>query len=274
MPTSKPEPVRVMGYSRVSTVKQDLSPEVQRKMAKDWYDMQVGLGAWPQGSEWLDMLFDQITSKVNLLERPQGQLITTLLSRGDVLVVARSDRAFRSAADCEIALSRLSEAGIRVVFLNMPVDTGTAEGMLMASVMAAFSRYEREAIRWRTKAALGRLREMGGVYNKPPGGWKIAKNSKGKKIFVPDNDYRRMATHVCRMLVESRNLEQTSLETWKYLKAWKRKTLIPKHTIRLMAYRLINDWPQTHHNKLYQECKGVPTSRLIELLKVKLNIKD
>jgi DNA invertase Pin-like site-specific DNA recombinase len=240
---------KVLGYSRVSTLKQDLSPEVQHKMARDWYELQVSQNAWPDGSVFLDMLFDQISSKVNLLERPKGQLIPTILDRGDVLVVSRSDRAFRSAADCEIALTQLQEAGIRVVFLNLPVDTGTAEGMLMASIMAAVSRYEREAIRWRTKAALQRRREMGLCTGHAPAGYMYYGEKKpGKRRKVgPDNRYRRIAEFLALQFHELREMEKVADLTWKYFKKWKKPSPMRADDCEAMISRFLFRFPfQTH----------------------------
>jgi DNA invertase Pin-like site-specific DNA recombinase len=273
----KPKPTkktRVLGYSRVSTSKQDVSPEVQHKMAKAWYDSQVIAGTWPNGSEWLDMLFDEVSSKINLLERPKGQLIPTILERGDVLIISRSDRAFRSAADCEYALTQLAGAGIRVVFLNLPIDTGTAEGMLMASVMAAFSRYEREAIRWRTKAALDRMKAEGYCTNKPHAGWMLRGPKKPgvRRKIVPDNRYRQIAEWMAMRLVETRSYHPIAEETWKYFRQWKMKGPMPHPRIKERILRWVLDFPQMTEKEVRDLVakERINNARLVEMVEEKL----
>ena len=121
----------VLGYGRVSTDKQELSPEAQTKICRDWYDREVAGGVWKSGSKWGGMIMDlAVSSKVDLFKRPKGQLIPTLLQPGDVMVAAKIWRAFRSAADAELSLEQFKEMQIRCVLIDMQVDTSTYNGLV------------------------------------------------------------------------------------------------------------------------------------------------
>lgn len=185
--------IQIAGYGRMSTDKQQLSPEVQENLITDWIGVQRKLDKWPKGAKWLGMLVDDaISSKVDLLDRPAGQHLLTILDRGDMIVVAKYNRAFRSAADCERTLDRLNEAGIRIVFLDLNIDTSTANGRMLAGILAVVSRHERDLRGDTTKDAMRELRRQHRPFTKPPPGWKTRELSGKGKVFTPDHEWRKV----------------------------------------------------------------------------------
>lgn len=92
------------GYIRVSTDRQSLSPEVQRgQIEQAAQRLGVTVHAWfedaptknPDGS-WNDAA----SGKVPLPERRAGRALCALLKKGDLVIAAKVDRAFRRLSDC------------------------------------------------------------------------------------------------------------------------------------------------------------------------------
>lgn len=194
------KPVKVIGYGRMSMATQEMSPQVQEHQVKAWYDYQVACNQWPDGSKWMGFLCDEAThSSIPLLERPKGELIPVILDPGDFLVVAKHDRAFRSGADTEITLEKLTLAGIKMVMLNLNIDTSTHDGVMMATIFGAASRWERENIRRRTKETLQLKKSRGEPYTLAPSGWKNAVCGRTKKkILVPNIQARKIGDYCKR----------------------------------------------------------------------------
>ena len=205
--------VRVLGYGRASTLKQTMSTKVQTELCEKWYEDQVKAGRWDGDSEWLGMELDEaVSSKIDLFHRPRGQHILTELGPGDVLVVAKDSRAFRSAADAEKSLSSLNEAGIKLVILNLQVDTSTPLGVMLVTIISAVARLEREQIAERTREALDHLKRQGvPLGNTPPPGWHFRYSLKdGERVreLVPDPLMRKIGQFCYERLMAGDSSEQ------------------------------------------------------------------
>jgi DNA invertase Pin-like site-specific DNA recombinase len=80
------------------------------------------------------------------------------LSAGDVVVVTKLDRLGRSTRLLEL-IDRISKAGASFRSLGDPLwDTGSSQGRLLSTMLAAIAEFERELIRERTGE--GRKRAM------------------------------------------------------------------------------------------------------------------
>jgi len=200
--------IKVAGYGRMSTDKQQMSPAVQEQAVRDWFEYQTKAGKWDDGAEFVGMFVDKaVSSRIDLLDRPCGEHIITVLNPGDVIVAAKYNRAFRSAADAERTLARLNEAGILLVFLDLNIDTSTANGKLMAGVLAVVSEHERNLRSETTKDALAFRRRTGHAVCLPPWGWQIKNKRKSKEVrrasmakMAPDLDERSFANAARKML--------------------------------------------------------------------------
>ena len=97
------------------------------------------------------------------LERPGLSHALARLERGeaDCLVVTELARVTRSAAEIGELLDRLGRARVRLVVLDLEIDTYTDSGQLVAKALAKVGAWERERISERTRKGLAAARERG-----------------------------------------------------------------------------------------------------------------
>jgi DNA invertase Pin-like site-specific DNA recombinase len=145
--------VTVYGYSRVSTSEQAEKHGVDAQRAtidaeairRGWDVVHVVDAGW-SGSN---------------LQRPGITELLGKLRRDDVLLVARLDRLSRSLADFAGLMQEAQRRRWSFVALDLGVDTTTATGRLVASVMASVAEWERAVIGQRTKDALAAAKLKG-----------------------------------------------------------------------------------------------------------------
>ena len=180
---------KIVGYGRMSTDKQALSLGVQKKKCEEWFRTEDSRCRWENGAEWMGMVEDDAgSSRVNMLMRPNGQRLTTMLDPGDMIVVASLSRAFRSAGDMEHTLDTMTQLGVEMVFLDVQVDTTTPTGKMFLGILAVMSRFERELISQRTRDAIESKIRRGEPTSLALPGYR----SNGKTMLV-DKDKRTVA---------------------------------------------------------------------------------
>jgi DNA invertase Pin-like site-specific DNA recombinase len=92
-------------------------------------------------------------------DRPQLAKLMAGLGTGDVVVVTKLDRLGRSTRELLDLIDRISKAGASFRSLGDPLwDTGSSQGRLLSTMLAAIAEFERELIRERTGD--GRKRAM------------------------------------------------------------------------------------------------------------------
>jgi DNA invertase Pin-like site-specific DNA recombinase len=81
--------IQIAGYGRASTDKQQLTPEQQRTIIRNWFDRQCEGSAFEgQEPSFLGTFIDGIATNAYLLDRPVGQMLIPTLDRGDIIAVA------------------------------------------------------------------------------------------------------------------------------------------------------------------------------------------
>jgi DNA invertase Pin-like site-specific DNA recombinase len=147
--------VTTYAYVRVSTAEQGrsgLGLAAQRQRIEDqgrsrgWGEL-----TWETDEGW---------SGKNL-DRPALARLLDRITAGDRLVVAKLDRLSRSTLDFAQLLKRSGEEGWSVVVLELDLDTGTAIGHFVVSILAAVAELERGLISERTSAALQAAKARG-----------------------------------------------------------------------------------------------------------------
>ena len=110
-----------------------------------------------------------------LADRPQGSALIEAIRSGRVkhVVALKLDRLFRSAEDALRRTSEWDKAGIALHLVDMggqSMNTGSAMGRMLLTMMAAFAEFERNLIAERTTFALAHKRSQAKVYANTPYG--------------------------------------------------------------------------------------------------------
>ena len=101
--------------------------------------------------------------------RPQLAKLMAGLDAGDVVVVTKLDRLGRSTRELLDLIDRISEAGASFRSLGDPLwDTGSSQGRLLSTMLAAIAEFERELIRERTGEGRKRAMAAGVKFGRKP----------------------------------------------------------------------------------------------------------
>ena len=151
--------MRVVAYLRVSTVGQEYGIEAQRTVISAEAERRGWQVEWVEdaGRSGKDINRPGITRALELLRAGQAE----------ALVVSKLDRLSRSLADFARLLETASKQGWGVVAIDLGIDTTTPTGELVANIMAAVSRWERQMIGLRTKEGLAEARRAGVRLGRP-----------------------------------------------------------------------------------------------------------
>src|ERR1700719_1319102 len=149
--------MRTVGYVRVSTDKQ-----AERGISLEAQEAKIRAMATVQGAELIDVIVDGGESAKSL-NRPGLQRLLALISAGKVeaVIVAKLDRLTRSVKDLCGLLELFEKRKVALISVAESLDTGSAAGRLVITIMAAVSQWEREAIGGRTRDALQHKRSQG-----------------------------------------------------------------------------------------------------------------
>ena len=157
--------MNVYGYTRVSTDDQSISSDNQRQ--------EIMAYAEKHGLTVAQIFQDEdVSGKIPLRDRPQGKLLWATLREGDLVIISKLDRGWRSTADAAGTLATWKQFGIRLAILDFPVDTATDEGEMMFTQFASWAQYERKRIGRRVSDAWQYLKRNGKPYTTArPWGW-------------------------------------------------------------------------------------------------------
>ena len=137
-----------IGYARVSTLGQNLDSQ-KDQLRKN-------------GCE---EIFEEKVSAGN--DRPELTRLLGYLRKDDVLMVCKMDRLARSVSDLIKITMIVKEKDAHLIFLDQSIDTTSAQGKLVFTMLAAFSEFERNIIRERTQAGLSAARLRGRSGGRP-----------------------------------------------------------------------------------------------------------
>lgn len=172
--------MKVYGYCRVSTAEQansGLSLDTQQQQITG-YAMMKG---WPVAEFFVEA---GVSGSTPLADRPEGQRLLAALQAGDIVITAKLDRAFRSAADALGTLEQLKEDKVGLHMIDLGGDvTGNGISKLVFTILSAVAENERDRIRERVRDAK-RHRASQRLYNggKRPFGYDIVE---GKLVPNP-----------------------------------------------------------------------------------------
>lgn len=142
----------IIGYARVSTQDQNLDRQL---------DALHNAGC--------ERIFNEKMTGTHSA-RPELQLMMMTLRAGDTLVVESFSRLSRSTKDLLDLVEKLTAMGVHLISLKEDLDTKTATGKMMLTVMSALSQFERDLIAERTKEGLKAARARGRQGGRPRSG--------------------------------------------------------------------------------------------------------
>ncbi len=128
-----------IGYARVST--NDQHPESQRQRL-------LAAGCDPE------LIFTDHGASGAKASRPEWDRCLSQLRKGDTLVITKLDRAGRSVRNLLDVVELLSSKRVGLEVIDQHVDTETAFGRMLFTVLAAVAEFERELIRELRRSAL------------------------------------------------------------------------------------------------------------------------
>ncbi|WP_427174454.1 recombinase family protein [Arthrobacter sp. 92] len=148
------QPLKVIGYIRVSTSKQDIGPEVQR----------TELEAEAKRNGWeLTIRREEAASATSLKNRPVLASALADLKAGtyEALAVSKLDRLSRSVSDFAGMLETANRQRWALICLDLGIDTSTITGAAMAQVTCAFAEMEAKKISERTRKGMAEIKKGG-----------------------------------------------------------------------------------------------------------------
>jgi site-specific DNA recombinase len=154
------DPAKVVGYVRVSTDDQALSPDAQRDALEAWCDdndrglVYVAEDRGVSGAAELDKRPGLMEAMAAIREYQAG-----------VLLVFRLDRLSRSVAKGAIVEELVEREGARVLTCDGVGNDASPEGQLMRNMIRSVAQYEREIIAMRTRVALRAKKSRGLRHN-------------------------------------------------------------------------------------------------------------
>jgi DNA invertase Pin-like site-specific DNA recombinase len=160
--------MKMIGYIRVSTDKQDLNK--QKHLLLEYAQKNKSLI-----DEFIEV---EISSTKNKKERKIDEL-RGRLKKGDTLLVAELSRLGRNMLETLNIIDTLTKEGIKIIFVRQPeLSTVGHHTKLLFAIYSYFAEAEREYISIRTKQGLAVARLSGKKLGRPKG----SKNKKGRVL--------------------------------------------------------------------------------------------
>ncbi len=176
-------------YARVSTHWQEesLDPQIERLFAH----------CSATGLQPIRIIREEpISGAEPLASRPGGRKLLQALAEGEVnnVVALELDRLFRSTQDALAHITHWDNTGVTLHLCDMGgqnLNTASAMGRMMLTLLASFAEFERNLISERTCAALAHKKSKRQVYNQTPYGFR-----REDKNLVPDEQEQRVLTQI------------------------------------------------------------------------------
>ena len=139
--------MKAIGYVRVSTDRQ-----AGQGVSLEAQESKIRANSTVQGGVLFNVIIDGRESAKNL-NRPGLQRLLALVESGKIeaVIIAKLDRFTRSMKDLCSLLELFEKRGVALISIAESLDTASAAGRLVITIMAAVSQWEREAIGERTR---------------------------------------------------------------------------------------------------------------------------
>lgn len=168
--------MKIFGYARVSTDKQDTSASAQQEKIKAW--------ALLNDHELIGVEVD-IDEFSGDLKRPGIQRVLEMV-RGkkiDGVIITKLDRLTRSVSDTSDLMALFRKTGVQIIDISQALDFATATGRLVVGMRALIAQYEREITGERTSDCLQNLKTQGLPAGPAPYGFTSQPRTSEEKIL-------------------------------------------------------------------------------------------
>jgi DNA invertase Pin-like site-specific DNA recombinase len=199
--------MKASGYVRVSTDRQ-----AEQGVSLEAQEAKIRAMATVQGAELFEVIVDGGESAKNL-NRPGLQRLLTLVDSGKVeaVIIAKLDRLTRSVKDLCSLLELFEKRSVALISVAESLDTASAAGRLVITIMAAVSQWEREAIGERTRDALQHKRSSGERVGNIQFGFRLSPDGKhvepdpGEQGVLHEIRHLRQSGHTMRGIAAALN---------------------------------------------------------------------
>jgi DNA invertase Pin-like site-specific DNA recombinase len=177
---------RAAGYVRLSKETEDTtSPQRQRRAIKRLCD--------ERGWDLVNVYEDIDVSAFNGHTRPAFDQMMSRLADVDAIVFWKLDRLSRSSVQAGQIAEACKVAEVDLVATDMDIDTTTAGGKFVYTIMAAAGQMESDRISERSRGMMAYKRERDEWVGRPPYGWRVV----GKRL-VRDREEQRVIRAAAR----------------------------------------------------------------------------
>lgn len=107
------------------------------------------------------LVFEEKQSGKNIIERPVFQRLINMVKAGDRIIVRELSRIGRNTRDVLTLFEELEKKGVSVLIKELQLDSTTATGKMILTVMASVSQMEREIMLERQKAGIEEAKKAG-----------------------------------------------------------------------------------------------------------------
>lgn len=142
----------LIGYARTSTVEQAAG------LADQIAELEA-LGC--------TRVFAEQVSSVDA-DRPQLKAALDYLRDGDTFIVTKPDRLARNTGELLTIVDNLDKRGVATRIMSMGVDTGTATGRLILTMLAGVAEFERSIMLERQRAGIAKAKAEGKYTGRKP----------------------------------------------------------------------------------------------------------
>lgn len=139
-------------YSRVSTKEQN-----SQSQAKEL------LQSYPSAT-----VYEEKQSGKSMINRPVFQELLNTVKAGDRIIVRELSRIGRNTTDVLALFGELEEKDVAVIIKELQIDSTSATGKMVLTIMASVSQMEREIMLERQKAGIEEAKKAGKYKGKQP----------------------------------------------------------------------------------------------------------
>jgi DNA invertase Pin-like site-specific DNA recombinase len=140
-----------IGYARTSTIEQKAGFDAQMRDLK---------------AAGCEKVFSEQVSSIG--QREQLEAALEYVRAGDTLVITKLDRLARSTADLLKIEEQLQAKGTALMVLDLELDTSSATGKLLFTMVAAIGAFERELMLERQREGIAKAKAEGKYKGRAP----------------------------------------------------------------------------------------------------------